>query len=183
MIPYTLIRSNRRSLSLQVTPAGEVVVRSPHGLSDAYIRRFVEERSEWILLRLLQAENREPLPALTEQEKQELLRAAREDLPRRVEQWAPLVGVICNRISLRLTRSQWGSCSSRGNLSLSTLLMLTPPEVRDYVVVHELCHRKYMNHSRDFWTEVERVLPDYRRRRKWLKDNGGAILARVNPSG
>jgi predicted metal-dependent hydrolase len=57
--------------------------------------------------------------------------------------------------------------------------MLTPPEVQDYVIVHELCHRKEMNHSAAFWAEVEKVLPDYRQRRKWLKENGGQIIARM----
>ena len=183
MIPYTLIRSSRRTVSVSVTPAGAVIVRAPRNLSGEAISRIVEERSEWILLQLMKAELREPQPVLTEQQTRELLQSAREDLPRRVETWAPVVGVTYNRVSLRFTRSQWGSCSSTGNLSLNVLLMLVPEAVRDYVVVHELCHRKQMNHSREFWAEVEWVLPDYRACRKWLKDHGGAILARRNPSG
>ena len=68
-----------------------------------------------------------------------------------------------------------------GNLNFNCLLMLCPPEVLDYVVVHELCHRKHMNHSRAFWAEVERVLPDYQMRRNWLKEHGGALVERLRP--
>ena len=57
--------------------------------------------------------------------------------------------------------------------------MLAPPEVIDYVIVHELCHRLEMNHSQQFWGEVEKVLPDYRERKCWLKDNGGALMGRL----
>ena len=72
-----------------------------------------------------------------------------------------------------------GSCSGAGNLNFNCLLMLAPPEVRDYGVVHELCHRKEMNHSARFWKEVENILPDYRQRRAWLKENGGRLIARM----
>ena len=83
------------------------------------------------------------------------------------------------RITIRNQRSRWGSCSSQGNLNFNCLLMLSPPEVIDYVVAHELCHRKEMNHSPKFWAEVERVMPDYKQRQKWLKDNGTAIMTRI----
>ncbi|MBR4241372.1 MAG: M48 family metallopeptidase, partial [Eubacterium sp.] len=75
--------------------------------------------------------------------------------------------------------TKWGSCSSKGNLNFNCLLMLTPPEVIDSVVVHELCHRKEMNHSKRFYDEVLRVYPDYKKWNKWLKDNGSAIMNRM----
>ena len=70
-------------------------------------------------------------------------------------------------------------CTSQGNLNFNCLLMLAPSEVLDYVVVHELCHRKEMNHSARFWAEVARVIPGYEASKKWLKDNGGALIARM----
>ena len=84
-----------------------------------------------------------------------------------------------NFITIRNQKTRWGSCSSKGNLNFNCLLMLTPPEVIDYVVVHELCHRKEMNHSGAFWAEVEKVLPDYKEQVKWLKENGGQIIGRM----
>ena len=84
-----------------------------------------------------------------------------------------------NFITIRNQKTRWGSCSSKGNLNFNCLLMLTPPEVIDYVVVHELCHRKEMNHSWAFWAEVEKVLSGYKEQVKWLKENGGQVIGRM----
>ena len=93
--------------------------------------------------------------------------------------YAPRIGVSYGRITIRSQRTRWGSCSAQGNLNFNCLLSLCPEEVRDYVVIHELCHRKEMNHSPKFWAEVEKVMPDYARHRKWLKENGGSLIARL----
>ena len=98
-------------------------------------------------------------------------------VPERVKHYAPLVGVTYGRITIRNQRSKWGSCSSKGNLNFNCLLMLAPPEVLDSVVVHELCHRKEMNHSDKFYAEVLRVFPDYLKWDKWLKDHGSELMA------
>ena len=89
------------------------------------------------------------------------------------------MGVTYGGITIRNQRSRWGSCSGQGTLNFNCLLMLAPPEVLDYVVVHELCHRKEMNHSAAFWAEVARVLPDYEARKRWLKENGPALIGRL----
>ena len=96
--------------------------------------------------------------------------------PERVSYYAREIGVDYGRITIRQQKTRWGSCTSEGNLNFNWLLMLAPPEILDYVVVHELCHRKEMNHSAAFWREVEHILPDYRERKKWLKDNGWYLM-------
>ena len=99
-------------------------------------------------------------------------------IPERVRYFAPKVGVDYGMITIRNQKTRWGSCSARGNLNFNCLLMLAPSEVIDYVVVHELCHRKELNHSPRFWAEVARVLPDYKRQERWLKENGKRLMAR-----
>lgn len=174
---YTLIRSSRRTISIQLSPAGEVVVRAPNRMPKRDIERFVESKRSWIeahLARLPQTQ-----PKLTEEELETLARHAKEVLPEIAAHYAPLVGVDYGRITIRAQRTRWGSCSTQGNLNFNCLLMLTPDDVMEYVVVHELCHRKEMNHSPRFWAEVERILPDYRRSRQWLKENGGELISRL----
>ena len=100
-------------------------------------------------------------------------------IPARVAYYAAQIGVSYGRITIRCQRTRWGSCSSAGNLNFNCLLLLAPPRVLDSVVVHELCHRKQMNHSAAFYREVYRVFPDYDRCRLWLRENGGALLARA----
>ena len=97
----------------------------------------------------------------------------------RVNHFCKVMDVTVGRITIRNQKTRWGSCSSKGNLNFNCLLMLTPPEVIDYGVVHELCHRKEMNHSGAFWAEVEKVIPSYKEQVKWLKENGGKIIGRM----
>ena len=178
-IPYRVIRSSRRTISVQIAPSGEVLVRCPRRMSNADIRRFVESKSGWIEKHLEKRTAEARLPVFTDEQLQVLARQARQTIPERVAHFAPLVGVTYGRITIRSQHTLWGSCSSKGNLNFNCLLMLTPPEVLDYVVVHELCHRKEMNHSAHFWAEVGRVLPDYEIQRKWLRENGTALISRL----
>ena len=177
-----IIRSRRRSIGLEIR-AGELIVRAPLWVSEREIRRVLEERRDWIEKHLKKAEEEqkrmdaaEPLSAA---ELRALARQAKAYIPQRVAHYAPLVGVSYGRIFIRNQKTLWGSCSSRGNLNFNCLLMLTPPEVIDSVVVHELCHRKHMDHSQRFYTEVLRVYPEYRRWHRWLKENGKLLMARA----
>lgn len=176
MIPYSVIRSARKTISLQITPAGEIVVRCPKRMRADDVRAFVESKQHWIKAHLPKTG---PLPPFTAEELRALARQASGVIPERATYFAPLVGVSYGRITIRSQRTRWGSCSAKGNLNFNCLLMLTPPEVVDYVVVHELCHRKELNHSARFWAEVERVLPNYEVHKKWLKDNGAALIGRL----
>jgi len=182
-IQINVIRSRRKTMSLEIGGDGTVLVRAPYQMPDAEIQKFVQEKSEWIAKHLqMQEERKKEVKQegrLTMQEIQELADRALEEIPRRAAYYAKLLQVDYGRITIRNQKSRWGSCSSKGNLNFNCLLMLTPPEVIDYVVVHELCHRKEMNHSVRFWNEVEKILPDYRERREWLKKNGGRLIARM----
>ena len=178
-ISYEIIRSSRKSLSLQITPAGDVIVRCPRRYPARETERFVESKRPWIEGHLAKIESRETLPALTQTQLRELADRAAKILPERVRYFAPLAGVDFGRITIRSQRTRWGSCSGKGNLNFNCLLLLCPEAVRDYVVVHELCHRKELNHSPKFWAEVEKLCPDYKTHRKWLKENGSSLIGRL----
>ncbi len=119
---------------------------------------------------------------LSDEEITDLYRKAAEYIPARVAHYASETGVTYGRITIRKQKTRWGSCSSKGNLNFNCLLMLTPPQVIDSVVVHELCHRKEMNHSAEFYAEVLKVFPDYFYWDRWLKQYGTGILMRVPDS-
>ena len=99
----------------------------------------------------------------------------------RAEFWAPLLGVGFGRVSVKDQRTLWGSCSREGNLNFNWRLALAPDEVLDYLVVHELAHRAQMNHSRRFWEVVERVCPEHRAHRRWLRKNAPALHSAARP--
>ena len=177
---YRLVRSNRRTMAIEIRN-GEVIVRTPWRTTQREIDGMLQEKRAWIETHLQKSMERKKAAAkiqpLTSDELKELGQKAVEYLPGRVRHYAALLGVQPRKITVRNQRTRWGSCSSGGNLNFNCLLMLTPPEVIDSVVVHELCHRKHMDHSKEFYDEVLRVFPDYRKWDKYLKD------AASSPSG
>jgi len=175
-------RSARKSLSLEILPDGNLLARAPQRMPEREIWAFIQEKEEWIRIHRRQRMEREADAAadpLSPDQIRELADVALRVLPERCRYFAGIMGVSYGRITIRNQKTRWGSCSSRGNLNFNCLLMLAPPEVRDYVVVHELAHRKEMNHSPRFWKEVEKVLPDYRQRLLWLKKNGPELISRM----
>ena len=180
-----LIRSSRKTLAIEVRPDGTIRIRAPRFCTNAEIRHFVQKNRAWIAGKLEMAEQRQQRKStpegrpFTEHEIHELAERALRELPPRIRQYAELMGVTYGRVTIRSQRTRWGSCSSRGNLNFNCLLMLTPPEVQDYVIVHELAHRLEMNHSPRFWRIVEEILPDYRKRKQWLRKEGAVLIERL----
>lgn len=173
---YTVLRSGRKTVALQIKN-GELIVRAPFAISDELIAEFVEAHSGWIQKHL--ARHEESASILTAKERGELVKRAKEIFPERVRIYAALLGVDYGRISVRFQRTRWGSCSSSGDLSFNCLLLLAPLEVLDSVVAHELCHRKAMNHSAEFYRALESVFPKYKSCRGWLKENGDVLVSRL----
>ncbi len=178
---YQVIRSKRKTVALQVREDG-IFVRAPLGMPMGKIEKFVIEHEAWIEKQwkkiAREQQNRSQTEKLSPEELRALAEQAAKVIPQRVRHYAPSVGVSYGRITIRKQRTRWGSCSSKGNLNFNCLLMLAPPEVLDAVVVHELCHRKEMNHSKAFYAEVYRVFPEYDKWNKWLKENGAALMSR-----
>ena len=175
-----LIRSKRKTIAIHVKGDGTVEVKAPYSASKAVIDRFIGEKADWIDKHVRKARERAQEEAetepITEQELKLLATRAKRVLPYKVKKYAELIGVTYGRITVRNQKTRWGSCSAEGNLNFNCVLMRAPEEIIDYVVVHELCHRKQMNHSDRFWSEVERIIPDYKDRRKWLRDNEKELM-------
>lgn len=185
-ISYRIIRSRRRSLAIEIDRSAQVLVRAPYRMPDDQIREFVAEKSGWIWQhqeiakrRIRQNAVSNPWYPIRQADIRRLKEQEAAAFPPRVARYAALMGVTYGRITIRCQKTRWGSCSAKGNLNFNCLQMLAPQTVQDYVIVHELAHRKQMNHSAAFWKEVERVLPDYRDSERWLRENGGLLIRAI----
>ena len=161
-----IIKSKRKTISVEVRME-EVIVRAPQRMTNREIQTFLAKKKEWIekhqTIMQEQAESVKHLPFYTEEDIHEFAKKAMKIIPEKVKYYAPIVGVDYGRITIRNQRTRWGSCSSKGNLNFNCLLVLFPDEVIDSVVIHELCHRKHMNHSASFYAEVEHIFPEYKK--------------------
>lgn len=182
-LPYSVIYSNRRSCSISISPNDGLVLRVPLRTSDKEIQHMLLEKQHWIITKYLEMQEKQknrPVSDLTDTQRAALekryIDAAKEYFPKRVAYFHQFTGGTYNRITIRDQKTRWGSCSARGTLSFNWRLMLAPPAILDYVVVHELCHLTHMDHSPAFWQAVEEVCPDYRTARKWLKDHGQELV-------
>lgn len=182
MRKYRIIRSSRKTVGLEMTADG-LLVRAPRTAGKRTIERAIKENEAWIAKAEARmnriAEEVRRLDPLTPEDIKALAQEAKKVIPKRVEYYAKIIGVAPGRITIRNQKTKWGSCSAKGNLNFNCLLMLTPPEVLDSIVVHELCHLKEMNHSRRFYDEVLKAYPEYRKWNKWLKENGGILMRRM----
>ena len=168
-----VIRSARKTIGLQVKEDGEVLLRIPNRLSARALQDFLNREQSWIWQKAEQMQSRikqreatgaTPVGQLSREE----LEKIKEKIGSRVRYYGKIMGVTVGRIRNQKTR--WGSCSSKGNLNFNYQLYYLPDELLDYVVIHELVHRRHMNHSADFWAEVEKYCPDYKIYRKQLNE-------------
>ena len=176
-------RSKRKSAAIKITADMQIVVFVPLYVSDNEIERMVISKSKWIDEHMLKVQStideRSKLEKITFEQVKELADQAVEYIPKRVKYYAENENFVYNKITIKNLVSRWGSCSTKGNLNFNCLLMLTPDYVIDYIVVHELCHLREMNHSEKFWAEVEKIMPDYQRAELWLKQSGGNLISRM----
>ena len=173
-IEIPIIRSKRKTLGLEVKYDGTVNARVPMRAPREIIERFIREHEAWIIRKRqewsLSGNNRDDMSGLPPIETKEGKAKIRQYIEGQVEYYAKIMGIIYGRISMRNQKTRWGSCSSNGNLNFNNRLLFVPKELVDYVVVHELAHRKEMNHSNAFWNVVEKYMPDYKERRKKLRE-------------
>ncbi|RHV64608.1 M48 family peptidase [Clostridium sp. OM02-18AC] len=174
-IRILVIRSARKSLGLEVRDQNTVFARIPARLLDRELKQFVEAHREWILektkLTAQREENRKktPAPPLESLSKTDRMKIQLK-IGKRVRHYCEVMGVTVGRVTVKNQKTRWGSCSAKGNVNFNYQLAFMPEELLDYVVIHELAHRRHMDHSREFWAEVEKYCPDYKKRREELKN-------------
>ena len=187
---YKIIKSNRKTLEIQVKKDLVVVFRAPKHMSDREILKFAKQKEAWIqkhleLMKRRNESNRasdeasEPENKYTPEELENMKRYIKNLINERAASFAAVMGVSFGKITVRSQKTRWGSCSSAGNLNFNCLLALCPSEVIDYVVVHELCHLRHMNHSRAFWNEVAKYFPGYAEQKDWLKRHQSEIMRKL----
>lgn len=168
---YKIIYSNRKTLSIEVNGEARVIVRSPKHLSKKQIEKFLSEKSDWIQKAVEKqhdrAKNKKNYSA---QDIEFLRKKAKEIIPQRVQFYSKIIGVTPKNIKITSAKTRFGSCSAENSLCFSLYLADFPIEAIDYVVVHELCHILEHNHSKRFWEQVKKYLPDYKKRELMLKN-------------
>ena len=167
---YKIIYSKRKTVAVQVTPDGEVLVKAPKGTDKKHIEETVIRYSDWIEKAQKKVLGKKIGMKKASAEEEKLLRKkAKELLPEKVNYYSALLGVKPTRLTITGARTRFGSCSGKNSISFSFYLMRFPEEAVDYVVVHELCHIIHHNHSKEFYKEIEKILPDYKKRKKLLE--------------
>jgi hypothetical protein len=209
-----IIRSRRRTIGLEVTPAATLIVRAPLRAPAEYIEELIRQKSSWILKKLDEMKRR-PVSTCHEYAEGELffylgrayplhivengsmtversdrlyvsgtlisdirnqlkhwyVKEARREIHARCMWFSMKTGYIPASVRITGARQRWGSCTSKGGLNFSWRLIQAPPEIVDYVVLHELVHISQPDHSKKFWAKLREIMPDYERRRKWLREN------------
>ena len=158
-----VIKSKRKTIGLEVHTDGRVILRAPMRITNRELNKFIDNHMSWIESKLSLIEKKNADKISVAQPK-----AIKEKFTTRVQYYCNIMGVSVNRISIKDQKTRWGSCSSKGNVNFNYKLYYMPQALMDYVIVHELSHRKYMNHSNLFWNEVGKYCPEYRMYRKEL---------------
>ena len=170
MPEYTLVRSSRRTLAIEITRDCRLLVRAPFRCPLSEIERFVSQRRDWIEAHMAAQRSRlEAYPEPDEAERARLTALARDVIPEKVRHYSRIMGLYPTAVTITGARTRFGSCSGTNRLCFSLRLMQYPDEAVDYVVVHELAHIVHKNHGREFYALVQSVLPDWRQRQALLR--------------
>ena len=177
-ISYTIKESVRaRRLRLTIRPDGSIAVSVPRRVSEKIVEGFVLQKARWILRKLNYVRKRKeriPLDSVSgnyTQDKDRALSLVQE----RIEYFNSHYSFRFNTLRIKNQRTRWGSCSRRGALNFNYRIVLLPAHLADYIIVHELCHLKELNHSNAFWSLVSRFIPNHTQLRRELSDYSFAI--------
>ena len=164
-IPYIMQKSKIKNLYIHIKE-GKVIVKAPNRLKEQYIKEFLNKKSKWIYENIKKYEQ---TPKKEENIEEKDIEKLKNTIQKSVEKYAKTLKVLPNKVRIKDIKYAWGSCSSNRNITINLKLVDKSEEEIKYVVLHELCHLKYMNHSDKFWSLVEKYMPNYKEIRKQLK--------------
>jgi predicted metal-dependent hydrolase len=179
-----LIKSNRRTLSLTIEQNGTVTIRAPKRISQAHIDNFLKEKKNWIIKNVRKAKERkqqsEDFSQKIDPKKiSQYKKRARQILTERTDYFSGKYNLPYKNIRLSSAKTRWGSCGPKNNLNFNWIIMFAPPDVIDYLVVHELAHTKHRHHQKSFWKLVEQMDPECKKHRKWLRENAYLLSSTI----
>ncbi|MBT4153245.1 MAG: M48 family metallopeptidase, partial [Candidatus Magasanikbacteria bacterium] len=166
---YTFRRSKRaKRLRIEIDARGGVLVVAPERMSQRIIDTFIKEKKSWIQKHVRGMQQKEPtkLSDHSPAQYQKYKERARALTHKKLKHWNEFYGFEYNQVRIKNMKTRWGSCSSEKNLNFHYKLLFLSEEQQDYLIVHELCHLRYMSHGPRFWGLVERTIPNYKRIRK-----------------
>lgn len=170
MAEYEIIKSERKTLCIEITRDARVVIRVPYLASKDTVNNFIASHESWIKKHLSETEQRQSRnPAPTKQELEALKQQAKAYIPHRVAELAAKTGLSYTGVKITTAATRFGSCSPKNSLCFSCLLMRYPKPAIDYVIIHELCHTVHHNHQKPFWKLVQKFMPDYKYNKSLLK--------------
>lgn len=171
-VDYLLKRSKRpRSIRLAIYKDGSFIVTAPYFVDVNKIELCVIKKIDWVIKKINYFKNNPKIILSIDTKKDFVLykEKAKVYVEERLKYFNPFYGFNWNRVTIKNTKSRWGSCSKKGNLNFNYKIILLPVHLADYIIVHELCHLKEMNHSSKFWSLIEKQIPDYKNYRKELR--------------
>ncbi|MFA5872189.1 MAG: M48 family metallopeptidase [Parcubacteria group bacterium] len=172
-IKYEIRKSSRaRNLRLTIYPGGKMVATLPRRAGLDQLEGFILQKADWIRKKILEARKRGQNGLLTKTSRREYMKLkedARKLAVSKLREHNQIYNFSYNRIAIRNQKTRWGSCSQKGNLNFNYKIIHLPEKHLDYIIVHELCHLKELNHSVRFWNLVEKIIPDYKKIRKELR--------------
>lgn len=172
---YELIRSDRKTLSMEITKESKIIIRTPKRCTQKTIDEFIRKNADWIERTLRKTEERRKNAekyAIADADKAEYIKKAKSYLPERVKYWSSLTGLVPSYVHITSAEKRYGSCNSKNGICFSFRIMAYPKTAIDYVILHELAHIKHKNHSKDFYKLIEKYMPDYKQQEKILKHKG-----------
>ena len=161
-LEYKIKYSKIKNIYIQIKD-GKVIIKVPRSVSKKEIEKILEQKSEWIQKAVeKETKKQEKKPLYTKEEFKEIVEKYANELIKQT-------GLVPNKITIKKIKYAWGSCSSKKNITINLELIKYSEQAIRYVILHEICHIKYMNHSKDFWNLVEKYMPDYKQVKKEFK--------------